>query len=277
MNMKTKNVFGFALMIALTGVLFTACKKDDDSDNNNATSTNYTKVATENATVEAAFNDAFRQVDQAVKENNVKGTNSCATVTITPLGTTYPKDAVIDYGTSCTGDDGVVRSGKILIHLTQLYIDSGSVTTVTFDNYYVNGRKITGTEIITNAGTNNSGHQVFSVTIQNGNLYSVDGTTSYNSTQQREWISGDSTLLDPTDDVYMITGSGSGVTTDGTSYTVIITTALKVTLSCAWIESGVIEITPQGSAVITINYGSGTCDNAATGSCSGYNFNIVMP
>lgn len=274
--MKTKKAIGLALILLVSGVIYTGCKKDNN-DNSFATTVDYSKVATENATVEAAFNDAFRQVDQTLNENDVKGTNSCATVTITPFDLTYPKDVVIDYGTSCTGVDGVVRSGKILAHLTDAYVDSGSVTTVTFDNYYVNGRKITGTEIIANAGTNTAGHHVFSVAIQNGNLYSADGVTSYNSTQEREWISGDTTLLDPFDDVYMITGTANGTTTDGTTYTLTVTSALKVAVSCPWVESGEIEIDPMGGSIITISYGSGACDNAATGTCSGYVFNIVMP
>jgi len=275
--MKTKILISMAALFTLASIVLVSCKKDD-TPKQNTTPVNYSKVASENASIEAAFTDAFRQVDQTCKANGVKNINTCPTVTITPFDlVTYPKDVVIDYGTSCTGNDGVIRSGRILAHLTKCYIDSGSVTTITFDNYYVNSRHITGTEVITNNGKNLSNHTVFGVVIQNGNLFSVDGTTSYNSVQQREWIAGESTILDPTDDVYLITGTGSGTTTDGVAYTVNIVTPLQASIGCAWIESGIIDIAIQNNPNIRIDYGTGACDDAAVVTCAGYTFNIVMP
>lgn len=278
--MKTRIIILGVIATAAIGSIFNSCKKDDTSSATQtkpSVTTSATKAATENATIDGAFTDAFRQVDKAAKENNVKDSNSCPIVTFTPPDlSTYPKDLVIDFGTGCTGSDGVLRSGKILAHLTKSYIDSGSVTTVTFDNYYVNSRKITGTEIITNQGKNNAGHPVFEVQVQNGNLYSPDGVTTYNSVQQREWIEGYNTLLDPMDDVYMITGTANGVTTDGTSYTVTITSALRVAVGCAWVESGTLNITEPNVPVITLDYGNGNCDNIATVTCAGYTFTINM-
>ena len=278
--MNTKKLMLFVITVCSAIILTVGCKKDTTPTPEPITSpaAQATKVATENASIDAAFTDAFRQVDLAMKQYGLKGTKTCCTVTFTPADfTTYPKDVIIDYGTSCTGNDGVVRSGQILVHLTKAYIDSSSVTTITFNNYFVNSRHITGTEIITNTGRNAAGHHMFAVEIQNGNLYSADGITVYNSIQQREWIEGDGTLLDPMDDVYLITGTASGTTTNGVNYTLNITTALRVAVGCAWIESGIVEITEPGIPVITLNYGDGTCDNMAVVTCSGYTFNIVMP
>lgn len=268
-----------SVIICSAIIIYVSCVKDTTTPTTTPTLADQAvSVTTENASIESAFTDAFRQVDLAMKQYGLKSTNTCCTVTFTPNDlTTYPKDVVIDYGTSCTGIDGVVRSGQILAHLTEAYTDSSSVTTVTFNNYYVNSRHITGSEVITNTGTNSFGHHVFDVQIQNGNLYSVDGVTVYNSVQQREWIEGDGTLLDPTDDVYLITGTGSGTTTDGVNYTIVITSALRVALDCAWVESGILAITEPNIPVITLDYGSGTCDNQAVATCSGYTFNIVMP
>lgn len=275
--MKTNRLKFIGIIVCSASIMYVGCKKDTTPPPLSP-SDQATQVAMENSSIEAAFADAFRQVDQAAKQQGLKiSPNTCPTVSFVPNDlTTYPKDVVIDYGTSCTGTDGVVRSGSILAHLTNAYTASGSVTTITFDNYYVNSRHITGTEIITNAGTNNNGHYVFNVTVENGNLYSIDGVTLYNSTQQREWIEGDNTLLDPTDDVYMISGTASGTTTGGVDYSLVITTDLRVAVDCAWIESGVVAITEPNIPVITLNYGNGNCDNVATATCSGYTFNIIM-
>ena len=272
--MKRK-AFKLSLILVMISLFVNiGCKKETET---NKSSANPTKVVMENSTCEAAFADAFRQADKACRENNVKEINSCPAVTITPFDLSYPKDMTIDYGTSCTGDDSAIRSGKIMVHLTMSYVDSGSVTTITFDNYYVNGRKITGTETITNHGKNNNGHYVFDVIIQNGNLFSVDGVTAYNSVQQREWIQGDNTLFDPLDDVYMIAGTSNGTTTQGTNFSITITSPLKATISCAWIESGIIAITQQNNPTINVDYGSGNCDNDAVATCNGYTTNIEMP
>jgi hypothetical protein len=278
--MKTTMIITGAIAFLAIGMIFGSCKKEETSPstptNPTSTTDKASKAATENASAEAAFSDAFRQVDKAAKQNQ-RDMNSCPTITFTPADfTTYPKDLVIDFGTSCTGTDGAIRSGKILAHLTKCYIDSGSVTTITFDNYYVNSHLITGTETITNEGRNTAGHQVFAVQVVNGNYYSPDGVTTYNSTQEREWIEGEGTLLDPMDDVYMITGNANGTTTDGTTYTAIITSALRVAVGCAWIESGILEINETNIPVITLDYGTGDCDNIATATCYGYTFTIYM-
>jgi hypothetical protein len=277
--MKTKMIITGAIAFLAIGIIFGSCKKEETTPPTPTTPTTdkATKAATENASADAAFTDAFRQVDKAAKEQQVKDLNSCPVVTFAPADfTTYPKGLVIDFGTSCTGSDGAIRSGKILAHLTKCYIDSGSVTTITFDNYYVNGHLITGTETITNIGRNFAGNQVFAVQIVNGNYYSPDGVTTYNSTQEREWIEGEGTLLDPMDDVYLITGTANGTTTDGTAYTATITSALRVAVGCAWIESGILEINETNIPVITLDYGTGDCDNIATATCYGYTFTIYM-
>ena len=36
----------------------------------------------------------------------------CATITVTPNDTTYPKTITIDFGDSCVGLDGELRSGR---------------------------------------------------------------------------------------------------------------------------------------------------------------------
>ncbi|MGD0712274.1 MAG: hypothetical protein ABR968_13955 [Bacteroidales bacterium] len=280
--MKTKMIILGVIAVAAIGLIFNSCKKEDTTPKSTTSSTttvstNAAKSATESVTIDGAFTDAFRQVDKAAKENQGKDTLSCPTISLVPFDmTTYPKDLTIDFGSACTGPDGIVRSGQILAHLTKCYIDSGSVTTVTFNNYYVNGNKITGTEIITNEGRNLAGHPVFGVQVINGNLYSTSGVTTYNSTQQREWIQGYNTLLNPMDDVYLITGSANGVETTGTTYTVTITSPLKVALDCAWIESGTLNITESSIPVITVDYGSGACDNVATVTCDSYTFTIYM-
>ncbi|MCK7538796.1 MAG: hypothetical protein MZV63_51555 [Marinilabiliales bacterium] len=47
-----------------------------------------------------------------------------------------------------TGLNDVVRSGKIIITLSAPRREVGSVRTLTFQNYYVNGAKVEGTKTV---------------------------------------------------------------------------------------------------------------------------------
>src|SRR5659263_355049 len=66
--------------------------------------------------------------------------------TIRPISVSAPW--TIDFGTSCTGKDGRVRSGKILVSATSFKIFP-SVRQKTFENFMVDDRKIEGTVIKT--------------------------------------------------------------------------------------------------------------------------------
>ncbi len=72
--------------------------------------------------------------------------DTCPLITITSAGEDFwPRNIVIDYGTGCEGLFDVVRSGTILITLSGRGVIVGSVRTLTFQDYYVNGAKIEGT------------------------------------------------------------------------------------------------------------------------------------
>ena len=74
----------------------------------------------------------------------------CATITVTPNDSTYPKTVTIDFGDSCRGRDGKVRSGKLVLHFTGPIRRPGSVVTLTFVRYHVNRVHIEGTKIFKN-------------------------------------------------------------------------------------------------------------------------------
>ena len=76
------------------------------------------------------------------------------------------------------------------------------------------------------------------------------------------------------DDVYQITGGGGGVNRNGVSYTVSITTPLRIELYCAYIVSGVIAIQPQENDLRIVNFGSGACDSQFTVTVNGETFTL---
>ncbi|MCX6291118.1 MAG: hypothetical protein NT126_05080, partial [Bacteroidetes bacterium] len=164
------------------------------------------------------------------------------------------------------------RKGIINIAYTGHYRDSGTVITVTFNNYYVgrdssNMYKVMGTKTVTNTGHDANGYLAFSINV-NGSLINTAGQTmNWTSQRTREWIAGESTIGNWLDDEYLITGSINGTNFSGASFNITITQALHIALSCHWIESGKLEFTPGGKPTRYVDYGYGSppdsCDNQA--------------
>jgi hypothetical protein len=283
--MKPRAIINIVMfLIAVSNFSLTGCKKDKDDTSQRA--------AIDNSTAENAFNDVFTQVDKAARETSEAGaekfmqldSGGCATVTITPFDTvTFPKTLTIDFGSSnCLCTDGKYRRGKIIANLTGKYRDEGTVITVTLQDYYVNDNYVQGTKTITNlghTGTYGGGSNLkYSIVVSNASVTTSDGTISWNSTRTREWIEGESTHWPNwQDDVYLIEGSADGTDIEGNSFNVTITSALRVALDCKWIESGTLDVTPDGKPVRSVDFGTGDCDASATCTINGVAYPFTMP
>ncbi len=290
--MKNYNLLISSILLA--AISFQSCKKDKDTPTLDLGTT----ATQDNGAAENVFADIKRVVEEAADDkgqsakmgtNNKTGNYSfgnCATVTINPAwgDTSWPKIMEIDFGsTNCQGAYGINRRGKLTVTLTDHYRDSGSVLTVQPDNYYVNDVKVEGTKTITNNGYNMNNNLSFTVQVSNGLLTYTDGTTAtWQSTRTNEWIAGESTTLfthglaGVCDDVYLITGSASGISRNGHNYSVTITSPLRKEICCRWLVSGQLEVTPANLATRFVDFGSGACDNKATVTINGTSFVVPM-
>jgi hypothetical protein len=192
-------------------------------------------------------------------------TDSCPTVTINhPADAVWPKTITIDYGSGCTGFYSNTRSGRIVIVVTGPRKTTGSLRTITFDNYHFNGIKVEGTKTIETMGYNGNQDMVFHVKLVGGKLtLPNDSVIERSFDHQREWIAGFNTR-NIWDDEVLITGTASGVNINGIAYTNNITTALHWTRACKFIVSGIIDIEREGKESVVLDFGSGSCDAVAT-------------
>ena len=90
---------------------------------------------------------------------------------------------------------------------------------------------------------------------------------------------GDTTLM-LADDVYQISGTGSGVRANGNTYSTLILTPLvrKMAQGCRrHFVSGQLRISPGNHPDRVIDYGIGTCDNLATVTINGNTYPIQLP
>ena len=268
------------MVVAIVGLLFTACKKNNDTTDND------TSAAGDNALAEGTYNDVHNIADQASSgslssydvtyNSNEKGLlSACATVTRDTVS--VPHTITINFGTTnCMCSDGRNRRGIINVSYSGHYRDSASTHTITFSNYFVNDNQVMGTKTVTNIGRNAAGHSVFNISV-NGTIIKASngGTITWTSTRQREWIAGENTPI-WSDDVYLITGTASGTNAHGNTFTAQITSALRKEISCRHFVSGTFTLTPSGKATRTIDFGNGACDDIAPVTINGNVYTITL-
>lgn len=165
---------------------------------------------------------------------------------------------------NCTCKDGKNRRGKMVIHHTGKYREKGTEITTQFVDFYVNDNKVEGTKTVINKGLNAAGHIYFSVNVTGQITLAENGNViTWNSEREREWLSGWDTQA-WRDDVYGITGTGSGLKADGNSYTMSITKQLIRKVECHQFVQGTMEFVVASRPTRTIDFGTGACDNEAT-------------
>jgi hypothetical protein len=187
----------------------------------------------------------------------------CATITVTPNDTTYPKTITIDFGDSCVGLDGKLRSGKIIMNLTAPLRKPGSVLTITLDNFYINHIHIEGTKTITNQTEN--GVVKFTVAITRGKVTFPNGRGySYEGSKTKVQVAGMDTKI-CRDDVFQITGWAKIEFNNGVVVKFEVVDPLIKKVSCPWRSDGTLQISIN-DRVLKLDYGfphNGDCDDKA--------------
>ncbi len=193
----------------------------------------------------------------------------------------------IDFGsTPCICNDGRYRQGKVLVAYTGRYHSANAAIDIHFVNYSV-GISPTDMFAIDNASfkhiLNNglSTNNYFSWTINSTFIIHKSnngGTISYTENKVRTQIAGDPLHFDWTDK-FEISGTASGTAANGTSFTAATAAGKNLIrdMSCRkHFTQGELDITPSGKSIITIDFGSGKCDNSATITRNGVTRTITL-
>lgn len=186
----------------------------------------------------------------------------CASVTVD--GDDFPKTITIDYAEGCTGRMGLEKKGVVTITMSDTILNEGAVYTITFSDMIMGRKTVDRTVTLTNLGTNDDGSQVFS--------YEMTSTTTFEKNDEtfvivreltgiRTWLAGFDTPGHE-DDIFLKEGSGTITVNDSLTFTKEIVEAILIDRSCKYPLSGIVEIT-KGDEVMSIDYGTGECDNLA--------------
>lgn len=226
------------------------------------------QLINQSASVESLSDEELQTIEAEVAANpdggRKNGTKSCVEVTRDESA----KTITLDFGDGCTGPYGRERSGKIIITYGGTFGDNLANRVISFDNYFVNGKQITGTIELGNFNVDENGNPTatrtrndFTVHFPDGNSFTVNGSTTIT------WLEGFGDE-DHTNNVFSVTGSYEGESSGGRKVTHEIIEPVIVNVACGLSGSfarvqGVTEMHVEGVArerVRTVNYGNGDCD-----------------
>ena len=258
--LKPISAFLFAIIILVS------CDREESF--NKGTEQEEEQVIESASISEDASDDVLEIASQAEAELVASGgrvaSKLCATVTHDKAN----KTVIIDFGDGCVGPYGRERKGKIIVKYSSVIGDNIANRIITFDGYFVNNKGVTGTIELRDISVNGSGNlqsikRLVDLTI----TYPNGESMVYNGSRTREWISGAGDD-DPSNNVYRITGSVEGKSTNGRTFTHEIVEPIIADWSCAAQGNfariaGVVEMTRLGGYTNrkrTVDYGNGECD-----------------
>jgi len=177
----------------------------------------------------------------------------CGTVTFDPATSTM----TVDFGAEgCKGRHDRNRQGTIKVQFNGKYKEEGSVITITFSNYGMDGRQVEGTRTITNLGRNEAGLLLHHI-VTEATITLTDGTIiEWLSERTREWTEGEETS-ERKDDIYTILEGVSHWTNSndpGETFSSEITEPIVITIECKFKLRGMVLILHNGKVIVKVKY-----------------------
>jgi hypothetical protein len=286
--MNKKVLFPVFSLLAIA-VVFSGCKKFVHQN---------IQAASNSSVALIAYNDVFEQINSAISYEvaldemtngswNMHGT-LCTDVSLSPLGTSFPKTLTIDYGTGCIGTDGVTRSGKIIAVFDGNFRDENTTIDVSFDGFTNGQYALSGTNEMKNTGTDGDGNPTFTETIRGAVIAWSTQQVIWEADLNRTWVEGDTTnfttdtiggtlgLAGLEDDVFALRGTAIGNDSNTHPFTLEVTNSIVLPSNCKYITDGILVVSPVNFNAGTVDYGSGECDKQATIEVDGEVFNFTL-
>jgi hypothetical protein len=256
----------FILLALFVAIAVNSCQNED------LTVEDHTLLTEQETIAEEILSDVDALVDEALnlqlfflKSATVGGNQflgDCPTITYDKTST--PKVLTIDFGKACTGMDGKIRSGKIIV--TSASFENIKTERVkTFENFTVDGKKIEGT-ISKTITIDREDHSRVAVTKENVTITFPDngGKAQRKAELTREYQLN--SIGNFQDDVITSWGKVEFTRLSGLKVTKTIAEAdpLVFKVSCHRLVSGTVTFTTSDNRTWSVDYGDGECDNLAT-------------
>ncbi|HET8803002.1 MAG TPA: hypothetical protein VFM72_00380 [Aequorivita sp.] len=272
------NFFRLIVAFFTIGIFLTSCDKDENNTNEevNFSSDDSTRAAKMDNIADGTFNI----MEQAFVENETEGRGvtqfslfpACTEITVGMQGNVFT--ILLDFGDSCTLNNGNVVSGSILLEYGPLV--SGTYTVnYTFQDFVFNGNAVSGGGTILYEIANQNGNPQStvneSITVSFPNN-SVTGTR--NGIRISEWVEGVGSG-NWVDNVYHVTGNWQTQFTNGFERSGEVIETLVYKTACPYLVAGRLEVTQDG-VTAAIDFGDGACDNQAVFIYNGQEYPFIM-
>jgi len=274
-SMSSKNLL-IAFTVSAFAIGFSSCKKTTTTTDTATNASSTTELSQDLAISDNITEDANNSVMVAADNQSLIGARPagvespdsvsiCAAVSANIHA--FPDTINVNFsGTSC---NGVTRSGSISIVLSGYLRANGTVATVTFNNYFVNGYNRQGTIVWTNTRSS-TGDTLSWTRVDNGKVVAPSGGKYWtcSGTRKVKQIAGIGTYT-MWDDAFSLTGNLTVTNQNNLSASAVTVTPLQKAVSCPFIGQGQLQLTGPGGNALLIDYGNGTCDANATYSLNG--------
>lgn len=263
---NAKSALRSAFIATFAATFLFACQEDETLTSGNDASTDQL------ITDEAIADDIFEDMDEISMEAATYTTNGrvenggdISTTTCLTRSVERNQDmsstVTLTFDGECEGPNGRIRTGTLLVDRSLDLENSTFTVSTTFQDFYVNGRKIEGTRTLVYSSDDNQVITV-NITLSGGKVTLEDGsviTREGNFTRSIDRESGEISM----------SGSASGVNRFGTSYTAEITTPMVFKKACAgegvfMAAKGTKVISREGKPEVQIDFGDGSCDKTVT-------------
>ena len=294
--MKSRfNLTQIVILSFFFSLLIVSCSKENSrSGTDDDQEVTASKISSESdGQAELIFNGFFDDAMGVSDEVGMFGTgvfgriNACPAVTVIHLNppAVFPIKVILDFGNAgCIGNDGHLRSGKIITEYTARLIYPGAIATTSFDGFYIDSIHVEGSHKITNTSSGTTNRQ-YTIEVRDAKLTRPNGDyTKWKSDKVITQIEGVMTA-DFHDDVFSVTGSAEGQVKKGNllvGWSSSITEPLVKRFTCRWIVKGRIRTIrinsmPTSPWIAILDFGSGTCDNQAIITINGVAHQITLP
>lgn len=264
-----KRIFAYTGLLFITCSLLLSCSNDDDETQIPTTavttSKQYKDITSANKEINSVVENVFN-TESNIRNKSFSKVKTPECATITSEITDQTKTVTIDFGENCELPNGEVISGSIRMSFS-LKLDTESKIEISYslDKIVYKDITVSGTATTIFSFQSDTGNTKFTTNSDFTFAWTDEVTATSKTNFATESFPGNSNPDTPPNLIFYSLTTGNSLTqfSNGDRFAVEITTPLRDESSCQYTVSGVIATT-ENSAVITLNYGDGECDNIAT-------------
>jgi hypothetical protein len=183
-------------------------------------------------------------------------------ITVEPEGFVFPKTVTIDYGDGIELVNGRFISGIVQIDVSAPPRELGATRDISFEDFYIDSVNIDGNIVKTCTDTSETYSEF---TALSDLVFTFSDETYIERHAERITVVEGviSTPYDYSDDVLTISGFADSESSEGVSFSRVITEPLIKPATCRFITQGMVNFYKNDDLVAELDYGNGVCDDLA--------------